>query len=267
MFIDYIYLLLIIMVICFIIFMIYLSYEYRTIESRNTESKTMESKTIENFIVPTLNNLSAINYNLDTLNLTAKDMNKNYIHLNNEIYNRDISRDNIKNIKISQKQLQNLANSKTLNLANNNLKPIPSSFPVDKLIKTIKSKYNSQYLSTTSNDSNNYGILVNDECLTVNGLCKDEFCTLNCQSTLYATDSQKFKTTRIKTNSDAANIMNVPLEKISSKNIYPFNIFTSLVNNKCLSMSNDGISVDKCNLNNIKQQWEISPDENICVLN
>ena len=27
-----------------------------------------------------------------------------------------------------------------------------------------------------------------------------------------------------------------------------------------------GITVEQCNLNNIKQQWEISPDENICVL-
>jgi hypothetical protein len=262
MFIDYIYLLLIIIVICFIIFMIYLSYEYRNIESRDNESND-----IENFVVPIINNLSAINYNLDKIKSTALDLNNNYVQFNNELYIKDVSRENIKNLKISEKQAQNLENSQILNSANSNLKPVPKTFPIDKLIKTIKSKYNSQYISTTSNDSNNYGILVNDGCFTVNGLCKDEFCTLKCQSKLYSSDSQKFKTTRISSNTDAANAMNVPIEKISNKNIYPFNIFSSLSNNKCLSISNDGIGIDKCNLNDIKQQWEISPDENICILN
>jgi hypothetical protein len=60
--------------------------------------------------------------------------------------------------------------------------------------------------------------------------------------------------------------MNVPVSKISKKNVYPFNIFTSAVNNNCLTISNDGLTVEKCNLNNIKQQWEISPDENICLI-
>ena len=39
-----------------------------------------------------------------------------------------------------------------------------------------------------------YGILANDKCLTVNGLCKDEFCLLDCQNNLYTSDSQKFNT-------------------------------------------------------------------------
>ena len=51
-----------------------------------------------------------------------------------------------------------------------------------------------------------------------------------------------------------------------SKNVYPYNIFKSLVNDNCLTISNDGITVEQCNLNNIKQQWEISPNENLCVL-
>ena len=34
----------------------------------------------------------------------------------------------------------------------------------------------------------------------------------------------------------------------------------------CLTISNNGITIDKCNLNNNKQQWEISPDENKCYL-
>ena len=60
--------------------------------------------------------------------------------------------------------------------------------------------------------------------------------------------------------------MNVPEYKISSTNVYPFNIFKSTVNDNCLSINTNGISVEKCNLNKINQQWEISPDENICIL-
>ena len=113
---------------------------------------------------------------------------------------------------------------------------------------------------------NNYEILVNDKCLTVKGLCKGEFCTQDCQKNLYTSDSQKFETKRIKSAYDAAKIMNVNVSKISSNNVYPYNIFTSLVNNNCLSINNDGVTVEPCNLNNIQQQWQISPDENICVL-
>ena len=72
---------------------------------------------------------------------------------------------------------------KILNLQNN-LKPIPETFPFDKLIKTIKSNYNAQYLSLFANDQNKYGVLVNDKCFTVNGLCKDEYCLQNCQNNL-----------------------------------------------------------------------------------
>ena len=61
--------------------------------------------------------------------------------------------------------------------------------------------------------------------------------------------------------------MNTTLSKISTNNVYPFNTFKSLVNNNCLTLTDDGITVEDCNINNIKQQWEISPHDNICVLN
>ena len=96
---------------------------------------------------------------------------------------------------------------------------------------SIKSKYNSQYLSTYANDYSSYGVLVNDKCLTVNGLCKDDFCLLDCQKYLYTSDSQKFSTKRIYNANDASRIMNVPLNKINTNNVYPYNIFTSAVNN------------------------------------
>ena len=61
--------------------------------------------------------------------------------------------------------------------------------------------------------------------------------------------------------------MKIPKNKINSKNVYPFNIFRSKINDKCISINNDGLGIEDCNLNSINQQWSISPDENICVLN
>ena len=120
-----------------------------------------------------------------------------------------------------------------------------------------------------NNDVNKYGILANDKCLTVSGACANgsPFCMQDCQKGLYTTDSQKFYTSRIYSAADAAQVMGVDVSpaSINSKNIYPFNIFRSSVNDKCLTVDNDGLSVAPCNLNTLNQQWQISPDENICV--
>jgi hypothetical protein len=253
MFIDYIYLLLIIFIICCIIYTIYLSYEYRT---------------IENFIVKSATILPLPTFSKIVFNRTGEvySFDQSYYNANNEIVNRSINKDNLKQLDLYKKLNTNLASSQELQKLSTQNIVKPPTFPIDKLIKTIKSKYNAQYISTTANNMKNYGILINDKCLTVNGLCKDDFCLLNCQNNLYSTDSQKFKTQRITSDNDAATAMNVSIDKISKKNIYPFNIFRSLVNDNCLTISNDGITVENCNLNNIQQQWEISPNENICVL-
>ena len=253
MFFDYIYLLLIIIVIIFIIFIIYLSYDYRTIEPFGLQEDT--SKNINKLI----KDISVFNKNYNSIN--------NYTNFEKEIDNRDKNRDNIKRLQLNNEKL-----NKNINVANTikklelTTKPTIAQFPIDKLIKTIKSKYNSQYISTFSNDILKYGILVNDKCLTVNGLCKEDFCLLNCKNNLYTSTSQKFSTERVNNANDAAKIMNVTSDKISTKNVYPFNIFKSAVNDNCLTINNEGITVENCNLNNIKQQWEISPNENICVL-
>lgn len=297
MFIDYIYLLLTIILICFIIFLIYLSYEYRNIgtsDSIDTKESTKPTDSHEHFIIkkpiptprfrpaptytegptipiiklPERKKMTKINFDLYNYNKLANNFDKSYINLNSEINNRDVTTDNIKNIKLFDKITKNLLNSqKLINLKNNvdNLQA-PEQYPLDKLIKTIKSKYNSQYISTVGFDKTKYAIMANDKCLTVNGLCKEPFCLLDCQKGLYSSDSQKFKTERITNEIEAAKAMNTTLSKIAKTNIYPFNVFKSLVNNNCLTLSTDGITVEECNVNNIKQQWEISPDENICVL-
>ena len=304
MFIDYIYLLLTIILICFIIFLIYLSYEYRNIginesiessESSESRGPTDSTENHEHFVIkkpmttqrfkaatptvivaptaailklPKLQKMSKINFDLYNYNKLSNNFDKSYININSEINNRDATTDNIKNIKLFDKITKNVVNSqKLINIQNNlNHSQEPAKYPIDKLIKTIKSKYNSQYISTVPFDKTKYAIMANDKCLTVNGLCKEPYCLLDCQKGLYSSDSQKFKTERITNEIEAAKAMNTTLSKIATTNIYPFNVFKSLVNNNCLSLSTDGITVETCNLNNIKQQWEISPDENICVM-
>jgi len=255
MIVNYVYLFLILLIICFIIYIIYLSYDYNF------------GNTKEHFDVDlTVDNIGSLNLNTNDINSDLAKFNDNYNKLDIDIHNRNVQKEQKKNLDLLQKTKTNLSISDKLKLMKQNLKPEIKKFPNNKTIKTIKSKYNSQYLSTFTNNNQNYNILANDKCLTVRGLCKDEFCLLNCQNKLYSSNSQFFNTERINNEVDAAATMNVPVETISTDNVYPYNIFKSLINDKCLTISNDGMTVEQCNLNNIKQQWEISPDENICVL-
>ena len=253
MLIDYIYLLLILVLICCIIFLIFLSYEYRVNEGFVTK-------------IPNITSIANIDDTSKTImNDSNKILDKLYTYGNN-IYNANVIRDNSIIYDLEDKASHNLINAKKLKNINDFTLP-DSKFPVDKMISTIKSRYNSQYLSTFASDVANYGVLANDKCLTVNGLCKEDFCLLDCQKkSLTGSISQKFSTKRIHTADEASRAAKVDINTISSKNVYPFNIFTSLVNNNCLTISDNGVTVEKCNLNNIKQQWDISPDENICVL-
>ena len=253
--IDYIYLILILILIGFILFIIYLSYEYRVQEGFMN--------------LPPLNNNLKLDDTITELANLGIIYNNKYTSSTNDAITALTNKDYMKQADILNNSENNLLNAKKLiDLKNklNNSVVSPDSFPIDKLISTIKSKYNSQYLSTFANDSQTYGVLANDKCMTVNGLCKEDFCLLDCQNNMYASDSQKFTTKRIYSDVDAAKVMNVPINSISTTNVYPFNIFTSIVNNKCLAINNDGLTIERCNLNNIKQQWEISPTENICLI-
>lgn len=256
---DYIYLIIIFALIVVIIFLIYLSYEYR-IFNQSTSNITESFTSLR--IPPTFNSVNA-NYQNNLANFV-----KNYSNTGVNAYNQQLISDNtLYNSLINQYQT-NYNNSNTLLQLKNNMKPANSSFPINEVIKTIKSNYNSQYLSTITNDINKYGILANDKCLSISGSCTNgsPFCMQDCQKGLYTTDSQKFYTNRIYSNADAANITGVSPDRINTKNVYPFNIFRSSVNDNCLTIDNDGIGVAPCNLNNLNQQWSISPDENICVL-
>ena len=261
MIVNYVYLLLILLIIFFIIYIIYLSYDY------NFNNNNNNNDNIENFADLQIQNIGELNLNADNINNDFKRFEDNYNKLDIDIHNRNVQKEQKKNLNLLTKTKNNLLVTQKLKLINENLKPSDTNiFPINKLIKTIKSKYNSQYLSTYSNDNQNYNILANDKCLTVRGLCKTEFCLLNCQTKLYTSNSQQFASERIQDNKDAAAFMNVATETISTDNVYPYTVFKSLINDNCLTISNEGITVEKCNLNNIKQQWEISPNENLCVL-
>lgn len=257
MLIDYIYLVLILVLIGSILFFIYLSYEYR-----HNNSMQNDTEITEGFINPQIIQSPYIKQSNDNINAYLKNYNKLFTNT----YNQQIINDTNSYQKLKEQTLSNKNDSAILLQKQTGLQPPPETFPSNQLIKTIKSMYNSQYLSLFPNDINKYGILVNDKCMTINGLCKDEYCLQNCQNSLYTTDTQKFYTNRISSVNDVARIMKIPIDKVNPKNIYPFNVFQSSVNDKCLHIDNLGISIDKCNLNDIKQQWAISPNENICIL-
>jgi hypothetical protein len=263
MLIDYIYLLLILVLIGSILFFIYLSYEYRTTQIQ-TNTNTNTNMILENFVVPQINQLPQDNNNI--VNNIGSFLD-NYDQLIANTYNRQIIDNSSGYQKLVNQISSNVNDSSTLLRQMSGLQPEQKTFPINQLIKTIKSNYNAQYLSLFANDINKYGILVNDKCMTVNGLCKDEFCLQDCQNNLYTTDSQKFYTNRVNSSDDVSRIMKITKDKVNSKNIYPFNIFRSNVNDKCISINNEGLSIENCNLNKINQQWSISPNENICLLN
>ena len=261
--IDYIYLILILILISSILYFIYLSYEYRQLDTDDIDNN---NNNIENFVNLQINSLN--NNQIKNVDSKINSYLQNQQNTISDIYNRQIASDNRSYSSLREQSASNKNDSKILLTEKQLMDIVPKAFPIDKLIKTIKSNYNSQYLKLFANDINKYGVVVNDKCFTVNGLCKDdEFCLQKCQNNLYTTDSQKFYTDRVYSGDDITRLMKIPKNKINSKNVYPFNIFRSKINDKCLSINNDGLGIENCNLNSIKQQWSISPDENICILN
>lgn len=259
---DYIYLVIILTLVVVIIFLIYLSYEYRIFNQTALDITESFISSASLQIPQTFNNINA-NYQKNLTNFVNK-----YNNTGVNAYNQQIIRDNTLYNSLLNQYQTNYNNSNIIMQMKNKIMPVRKTFPINEVIKTIKSNYNSQYLSAITNDVNRYGILANDKCLSVSGTCPGDsaFCLQECQKGLYTTDSQKFYTNRIYSAADAAKIMGVSLDSINTKNVYPFNIFRSSANDRCLTVDNDGIGVTPCNLNNLNQQWSISPDENICVL-
>ena len=55
---------------------------------------------------------------------------------------------------------------------------------------------------------------------------------------------------------------------IPGKNIkYPYYQIRSTISDDCVNMDNEGISLNTCSSNSIKQRWNLSKDEKICLDN
>ena len=137
-----------------------------------------------------------------------------------------------------------------------------TTFPMGVDIKSIKSVDNGAILALNPvGELDMYQVNINGQCLTVYG--KDSVMLKPCQGGASVSDSQKFQTTRIMTPLAAKTVMNASY--VSPTNVYPYNIFRSNMTGQCMTLNGDGDVVMKpCNPNNLKQQWLISPNENIC---
>ena len=137
-----------------------------------------------------------------------------------------------------------------------------TSFPIGADIKSIKSVDNGAILALNPvGELDMYQVNINGQCLTVYG--KNSVMLKPCQGGSSISDSQKFHTTRIMTPLAAKTVMNA--NYVSPTNVYPYNIFRSNMTGQCMTLNNDGDMIMKpCNPNNLKQQWLISPNENIC---
>ena len=222
-------------------------------------------KKVENFEVQNINELSFLDINNEG---NSKLLSNGYVGLMSDAYNKQVIDDEMAINKLYNNAIirANMI-AKLTNESRNNQRSKSAKFPIGKSIKTIKSKNNAQLLSVKESDATgNYNILVNDKCLTVSGLCdtNNVYCVQNCQNNLYTSDSQKFIPVSVETSADVKKIMGNSAN-ISNKLVYPFNVFRSVVDGTCLAMSNNGLTLEDCNLNDLRHQWEISPDENICL--
>ena len=145
-----------------------------------------------------------------------------------------------------------------LNALNQDLK-LP--FPEGESVKTIKSKFNNQYISVLPQQINDetYAIHANDQCLQV---YQNNYMLGKCVNTSNYLHPQYFEIKKIMNNINAKNIMN---SKQINDTGFPYTIFKHKNTNNCLSLDNEGIYMDKCDANNLSQKWEISPNENICI--
>lgn len=134
-------------------------------------------------------------------------------------------------------------------------------YPDNKKVKTIKSLNNNQYVSVipqTLNDET-YAVQVNDLC--VYGY-QDKYLLNKCASVNTFFHPQYFEIKRVLNNSNARTEMNsTPMNDTGM----PFTIFKHKSTQKCLSLDNEGLYLDKCDANNIAQKWHVSPNENLCV--
>ena len=127
------------------------------------------------------------------------------------------------------------------------------------IVRTIKSNFNNQMLTVQPYDLNSYQIQINDKCMTVYD--DNKYLLEKCNTKGDRSDTQKFSTHRIKNNYNAESKMGRKPNKIVE---YPYNIFKSELTNQCLTIDNDGVSVQNCLPDNTKQHFKISDQQVLC---
>ena len=127
------------------------------------------------------------------------------------------------------------------------------------IINTIKSNLNGEMLTVDPYDLNAYQIQINDKCLTVYD--DNKYLLENCNTNGNRSDIQKFSTHRIRDMLTAKTITGKTPSKIAE---YPYNIFKSEVTGQCLTLDDEGISVQNCIPDNHKQHFKVSEQINYC---
>ena len=127
------------------------------------------------------------------------------------------------------------------------------------IIRTLKSNYNGQLLTVDPYDLNSYQVQINDKCLTVYD--DNKYLLEKCNTKGSRSDSQKFSTHRIRDIYNANTIMG---RKPNKQVEYPYNIFKSELTNQCLTVDDEGVTVQKCLPDNEKQHFKISDEPLLC---
>jgi len=127
------------------------------------------------------------------------------------------------------------------------------------IIRTIKSNNNGQLLTVEPYDLNAYQVQINDKCLTIYD--DNKYLLEKCNTKGNRSESQKFSTHRIRDVFNAYTVMGRKPNKIAE---YPYNIFKSDLTNQCLTIDDEGVSVQNCLPDNHKQHFKISDEPLLC---
>lgn len=127
------------------------------------------------------------------------------------------------------------------------------------LVRAIKSNYNGSILTTNPYDLNAYQVQINDKCLTVYD--DNKYLLEKCNTKGERSDTQKFTTHRIKDIYNAKSITGRNPTKIME---YPYSLFKSELTDQCLTIDDEGVSVQDCLPDNDKQHFKISSEPLLC---
>jgi len=212
-----------------------------------------------------LENFQTLTVNYDNLDVES-DANifqalkhkENYIEkigeLENDVhhYNKKMLEPVINSLQINHDQINKLISDKL------ELKRYLGSNEPD-IIRTIKSNNNGQLLTVEPYDLNSYQVQINDKCLTVYD--DNKYLLENCNTKGNRSDAQKFSTHRIRDVYNAHRVLGRKPNKIAE---YPYNIFKSDLTNQCLTIDDEGVSVQNCIPDNHKQHFKISDEVLLC---